>query len=148
MPSPRHAGALPGDDVVEGREFENQDQFDLGTVPFTAAFAESCNTTFIQQALPLPDDALAARRRRTASARTGSCPVGVFSGSVPADSTGTTKAAERYRQGQVLMSPRSWRWSPAGVAAARRSCRSRSWAPTRRARAGGRTRRCCTRCGR
>ena len=49
----------PGTTTVEGREFENEDQFDLGTVPLTEAFAESCNTTFIQQGLTLPDDALA-----------------------------------------------------------------------------------------
>jgi len=47
--------------TVEGREFENEDQFDLGTVPFTEAFAQSCNTTFIQAGLELPDPALADR---------------------------------------------------------------------------------------
>jgi cell division protein FtsI/penicillin-binding protein 2 len=50
----------PGTTTVEGREFENEDQFDLGTVPLTEAFAQSCNTTFIQQGLTLPDGALAA----------------------------------------------------------------------------------------
>ena len=49
----------PGTTTVEGRTFKNQGSFDLGTVPFTEAFAHSCNTTFIQQALELPDDALA-----------------------------------------------------------------------------------------
>ena len=64
----------PGTTVVEGREFENQDQFDLGTVPFQQAFAQSCNTTFIEQAMLLPDPALAdaatwlRRRRRLAAA--------------------------------------------------------------------------------
>ncbi|MGY1746597.1 penicillin-binding transpeptidase domain-containing protein [Blastococcus sp. SYSU D00695] len=95
----------PGTTVVEGREFENQDQFDLGTVPFTEAFAESCNTTFIQQGLQLPDDALAAAAASYGVGSDWQLPVGVFSGTVPADSTGTTKAANAIGQGQVLMSP-------------------------------------------
>jgi len=84
----------PGTITVEGREFENENKFDLGTVPLTTAFAQSCNTTFIQQGLQLPDDALS---RAAASYGVGShwkLPVAIFSGSVPADATGTTKAAD------------------------------------------------------
>ena len=50
----------PGTTTVDGRQFQNENKFDLGTVPLTTAFAQSCNTTFIQQAMTLPDDALAA----------------------------------------------------------------------------------------
>ena len=106
----------PATTVVEGREFENQDQFDLGTVPFTEAFARSCNTTFIEQALQLPDDALA---RAAASYGVGTewdLPVGISSGSVPADSTGTTKAANAIGQGEVLISPAQLALVAAGVA--------------------------------
>jgi cell division protein FtsI/penicillin-binding protein 2 len=95
----------PGTTVVEGREFENQDQFDLGTVPFTEAFARSCNTTFIQQALDLPDTALADAAASYGVGSDWQLPVDIFSGSVPSDSTGTTKAANAIGQGQVLMSP-------------------------------------------
>jgi cell division protein FtsI/penicillin-binding protein 2 len=108
--------ACPGTTTVEGREFENEDQFDLGTVPLTEAFAESCNTTFIQQGLTLPDDALA---KAAASYGVGSdwqLPVGVFSGEVPADATGTTKAADQIGQGQVLMSPAQMALVAAGIA--------------------------------
>jgi cell division protein FtsI/penicillin-binding protein 2 len=106
----------PGTTTVEGREFENEDQFDLGTVPLTEAFAQSCNTTFIQQGLALPDDALA---RAAASYGVGSdwqLPVGIFSGDVPADATGTTKAADQIGQGQVLMSPAQMALVAAGIA--------------------------------
>jgi cell division protein FtsI/penicillin-binding protein 2 len=106
----------PGTTVVEGREFENQDQFDLGTVPLTQAFAESCNTTFIQQGLTLPDDALA---QAAASYGVGShwqLPMGIYSGTVPADATGTTKAADQIGQGQVLMSPAQMALVAAGIA--------------------------------
>jgi cell division protein FtsI/penicillin-binding protein 2 len=97
--------ACPGTTVVDGREFDNENQFDLGTVSLTEAFARSCNTTFIQQGLTLPDDALS---KAAASYGVGSgwtLPVGIYSGSVPATSTGTTKAADAIGQGQVLMSP-------------------------------------------
>jgi cell division protein FtsI/penicillin-binding protein 2 len=95
----------PGTTVVEGREFENEDQFDLGTVTFRQAFAESCNTTFIQQALALPDPALADAAAAYGMGVDWQLPVDVFGGSVPSDSTGTTKAANAIGQGEVLMSP-------------------------------------------
>jgi cell division protein FtsI/penicillin-binding protein 2 len=97
--------ACPGTTVVEGREFDNQDKFDLGTVPFRQAFAQSCNTTFIQQALSLPDSALADAATGYGVGTDWKLPVDVFGGSVPRASTGTTKAANAIGQGEVLMSP-------------------------------------------
>jgi cell division protein FtsI/penicillin-binding protein 2 len=106
----------PGTLTVEGREFENEDQFDLGTVPLTEAFAQSCNTTFIQQGLTLPDDALAAAAASYGVGSDWQLPVGIFSGDVPADATGTTKAADQIGQGQVLMSPAQMALVAAGIA--------------------------------
>jgi cell division protein FtsI/penicillin-binding protein 2 len=106
----------PGTTVVEGREFENQDQFDLGTVPLTEAFAQSCNTTFIQQGMALPDDALANAAASYGVGTDWQLPVDVFSGAVPADATGTTKAADQIGQGQVLMSPAQMALVAAGIA--------------------------------
>jgi cell division protein FtsI/penicillin-binding protein 2 len=103
--TPDTAVPCPGTTVVEGREFENEDKFDLGTVPFTDAFAKSCNTTFIQLALGLPDGALADAAKSYGVGTDWKLPVGIFSGSVPADSTGTTKAADAIGQGKVLFSP-------------------------------------------
>jgi cell division protein FtsI/penicillin-binding protein 2 len=114
--TPQTPVPCPGTTVVEGREFENQNQFDLGTVPFTTAFAESCNTTFIQQSLQLPDEALAAAAASYGVGADWQLPVGVFSGSVPSDSTGTTKAANAIGQGQVLMSPAQLALVAAGIA--------------------------------
>jgi cell division protein FtsI/penicillin-binding protein 2 len=114
--TPDAAVPCPGTTVVDGREFENQDQFDLGTVPFTEAFAQSCNTTFIQAGLQLPDDALAAAAASYGVGSDWQLPVDVFSGSVPADSTGTTKAANAIGQGQVLMSPAQLALVAAGIA--------------------------------
>ncbi|RBY77576.1 penicillin-binding protein [Blastococcus sp. TF02-09] len=114
--TPADPVACPGTTVVEGREFENQDQFDLGTVPFTEAFAQSCNTTFIQQGLELPDPALAEAAASYGVGTDWQLPVDVFSGSVPGDSTGTTKAANMIGQGQVLMSPAQMALVAAGIA--------------------------------
>jgi cell division protein FtsI/penicillin-binding protein 2 len=108
--------ACPGTTVVDGREFENQDQFDLGTVPLREAFAQSCNTTFIQQALELPDGALAAAAASYGVGTDWQLPVDVFSGAVPAASTGTTKAADAIGQGEVLMSPAQLALVAAGIA--------------------------------
>lgn len=106
----------PGTTTVEGREFENANQFDLGTVPFTEAFARSCNTTFIQTALELPDPALAEAAASYGVGSEWQLPVGIFSGSVPSDATGTTKAADAIGQGQVLMSPAQMALVAAGIA--------------------------------
>ena len=108
--------ACPGTTTVEGREFENQNQFDLGTVPFTEALAQSCNTTFIQQALELPDSALAEAAASYGVGTDWQLPVDIFSGTVPSDSTGTTKAANAIGQGQVLVSPAQLALVAAGIA--------------------------------
>ncbi|WP_235564239.1 penicillin-binding transpeptidase domain-containing protein [Modestobacter sp. Leaf380] len=114
--TPDTAVPCPGTTVVDGREFENEDQFDLGTVPFTQAFAQSCNTTFIEQGLTLPDDGLSAAAASYGVGTEWQLPVGVFSGTVPATSTGTTKAADAIGQGQVLMSPAQMALVAAGIA--------------------------------
>lgn len=114
--TPSTAVPCPGTTTVEGREFENQDQFDLGTVPFTEAFAQSCNTTFIQQGLALPDAALADAAAAYGVGTDWDLPVGIFGGSVPRDSTGTTKAADAIGQGQVLVSPAQLALVAAGIA--------------------------------
>jgi cell division protein FtsI/penicillin-binding protein 2 len=114
--TPDTAVPCPGTVTVEGREFENEDQFDLGTVPLTEAFAESCNTTFIQQGLTLPDGALADAAASYGVGSDWQLPVGIFSGKVPADATGTTKAADQIGQGQVLMSPAQMALVAAGIA--------------------------------
>jgi cell division protein FtsI/penicillin-binding protein 2 len=108
--------ACPGTTVVDGREFENEDQFDLGTVPLTEAFAQSCNTTFIQQALTLPDDALSQAATAYGVGTDWQLPVDIYSGTVPATSTGTTKAADAIGQGEVLMSPAQLALVAAGIA--------------------------------
>jgi cell division protein FtsI/penicillin-binding protein 2 len=109
--------SCPGTVTVEGREFENEDKFDLGTVTLTEAFAQSCNTTFIEQGLKLPDDALASAAAEYGIGTDWKLPVGIFSGSVPAKPTGTGKAAAAIGQGEVLVSPAQMALVAAGIAA-------------------------------
>jgi cell division protein FtsI/penicillin-binding protein 2 len=106
----------PGTTVVDGRSFQNENQFDLGTVPLTTAFDQSCNTTFIQQGMTLPDDALAEAAASYGVGTRWKLPVPLFSGTVPADATGTAKAADQIGQGQVLMSPAALALVAAGIA--------------------------------
>jgi cell division protein FtsI/penicillin-binding protein 2 len=70
----------------------------------------------MQQGLQLPDDALAAAASSYGVGTDWQLPVDVFSGEVPADSTGTTKAANAIGQGQVLMSPAQLALVAAGIA--------------------------------
>jgi len=113
--TPTTSVPCPGTITVDGREFENENKFDLGTVPLTEAFAQSCNTTFIQQALTLPDGALASAAASYGVGSDWKLPVGIFSGSVPSDATGTTKAADAIGQGKVLMSPAQLALVAAGI---------------------------------
>jgi cell division protein FtsI/penicillin-binding protein 2 len=109
--------ACPGTITVDGREFENEDQFDLGTVTLTEAFAASCNTTFIEQGGELPDDALASAAASYGIGAHWQLPVGIDSGSVPSDVTGTGEAAAAIGQGEVLVSPAQMALVAAGIAA-------------------------------
>jgi cell division protein FtsI/penicillin-binding protein 2 len=106
----------PGTTTVDGRQFQNENKFDLGTVPLTTAFDQSCNTTFIQQGMTLPPDALAKAAASYGVGSDWNLPVGVFSGKVPSDATGTAMAADQIGQGQVVMSPAALALVAAGIA--------------------------------
>jgi cell division protein FtsI/penicillin-binding protein 2 len=118
------AGVSPTDPVkcpetvtVQGKDFENQDTFALGTVPFRTDFAQSCNTGFVGLRERLSGDALpkvAAQFGLGGEWRVG---VAAFSGSVPEPAADVDKAAEMIGQGKVLMSPLAMASVAATVAA-------------------------------
>ena len=114
--TPDTPAPCPATTTVEGRQFKNAHNLDLGTVPVTEAFAQSCNTTFIQEALQLPDGALTEAAASFGVGSDWKLPVDIFSGSVPTDSTGTAKAADAIGQGRVEMSPAQLALVAAGVA--------------------------------
>ena len=121
------SGMTPEDEVpctptltVDGYEFENYPGYpagSVGTIPLSEAIAQSCNTALIAQ-----HERISSAELADAAASLG---IGLnpeedepwlfpyFSGTVPADATGTTHAADFIGQGGVLVSPLAM----AGVAA-------------------------------
>lgn len=109
----------PATITVDGRQFENQNQFALGQVDLRTAFARSCNTTFIALGTSLPASALPDQATAFGLGADWALPVDSFSGSVPAPGSATVQAADSIGQGTVLMSPLAM----AAVAAAAQSGR-------------------------
>ncbi|HEX8096364.1 penicillin-binding transpeptidase domain-containing protein [Jatrophihabitans sp.] len=91
--------------TVNGRTFENEDEFEHGRIPLTAAFGYSCNTTAISFGMKLPAGALAKAANSLGLGGDWKLPVPAFPGSIPATATGTEQAAEAIGQGKVLVSP-------------------------------------------
>jgi cell division protein FtsI/penicillin-binding protein 2 len=114
----------PSTTVVDGKRFKN---YEFTSLPagssFADAIAASCNTTVVNRAERLGDDAL----NQTATQWFGvgaewELPLDAYSGSVPANNSLVDKAASMIGQGRVLMSPLGM----ALVAAAADSGRARS----------------------
>jgi cell division protein FtsI/penicillin-binding protein 2 len=95
----------PSTVTVNGRTFENENKFQYGRIPLTAAFGYSCNTTAITFGTKLPPGALAKAAGSLGLGADWQLPVPAFSGSIPATATGTEQAAEAIGQGKVLVSP-------------------------------------------
>lgn len=104
--TPQKVVPCPGTWTVDGRLIRNHDEFDLGDVPVTQAFAYSCNTTFAQAATQLPADALPAM-----AASYGIGPdyvvdgITTLTGAVPVATSQVQKAENGFGQGQVLVTP-------------------------------------------
>lgn len=97
--------ACPGTIDIGGRTFQNEDRFDLGTVPFTTAFAQSCNTTFTFAAQQLPPGALETMAASYGIGAPWELPIDVFSGDLPPPTDAVELAADAIGQGRVLVSP-------------------------------------------
>lgn len=97
--------ACPGTVNIGGKEFDNEDRFDLGSVPFLTAFAQSCNTTFTTTVQQLPGGALEAAAASFGIGAPWDLPVEVFSGEVPAPADAVELSADAIGQGRVLVSP-------------------------------------------
>lgn len=118
---PEETVQCPATLTVGGMAVGNYDGYpesSLGSIPFSKAFAESCNTVFVgaHEDLSATDEAEAAEALGLASdPRTG---LGAaFLGSVPDDSTGTEHAANLFGQGVVEASPLGMATVAASVAA-------------------------------
>jgi cell division protein FtsI/penicillin-binding protein 2 len=91
---------------VGGRTFENFEGEVLGAIPFTKAFADSCNTAFVQLADRRLDGAkLAAAARAFGFEAAPSAGLPAITGRFPTPGDDTELAAAAIGQGRVVASP-------------------------------------------
>ncbi|MGB5110992.1 MAG: penicillin-binding transpeptidase domain-containing protein [Mycobacterium sp.] len=118
MASPNTLLGCPGQLDIGHRTVTNYNAFDLGTVPLSRAFANSCNTTFAQLASTMPPRGLT-----TAAARYGIGSdyivdgVPTVTGSVPPTVDLAERTEDGFGQGKVLASPFGMALMAATVAA-------------------------------
>ena len=122
------SGMAPGDTVqcpetlnVGGMVVGNYDGYpdvSVGEIPFSEAFAESCNTVFVgaHEDISAADEAEAAQALGLATEPVTGLD-SAFLGSIPDDSTGTEHAANLFGQGVVEASPLGMATVAASVAA-------------------------------
>ncbi|ROO62168.1 cell division protein FtsI/penicillin-binding protein 2 [Micromonospora sp. Llam0] len=102
--------------TVDGRSFTNSDGFELGRVPFRTAFAESCNTTFVELAPQLEADGLAEAGRLLGLEGEWRLGVSAFTGAVSTGGPPAERAAAAFGQGTTLVSPVAMAGATAAVA--------------------------------
>lgn len=104
--TPDQQVACPGVLTIENRTIPNDDNFDLGTVPFSTAFARSCNTTMGELADRLPADALTDTARDFGIGVDYVIPgLTTVTGTVPAADTPAQRVENGIGQGTVTVSP-------------------------------------------
>lgn len=117
MATPNTLLACPGVVDIGQRTIPNYGGFDLGTVPMSKAFANSCNTTFAELASRMPPTGLTV-----AAAQYGIGPdyqvegITTVSGSVPPTVNLAERTEDGFGQGKVLVSPFGMAMAAATVA--------------------------------
>jgi cell division protein FtsI/penicillin-binding protein 2 len=107
------SGLRPADPVdcprevsIGGRRFGNFEDEVLGRIPFSSAFAHSCNTAFVQQATKrLDGDELVAAAGRFGFGVEPAPGIPAVTSRVPPPSDQADLAAEAFGQGRVTASP-------------------------------------------
>jgi hypothetical protein len=118
MATPNTLLGCPGTIDIGQRTIPNYGGFDLGTVPMSRAFANSCNTTFAELA-----SRMAPRSLTMAAAQYGIGPdyqiegINTVSGSVPPTVNLAERTEDGFGQGKVLVSPFGMAMAAATVAA-------------------------------
>lgn len=97
--------SCPATNNVDGREFENANRFVLGDVPFTTAFARSCNSTFTDLGTQLDPQALTQTAAQFGIGVEWDLPVDAVTGSVAVPDSLVRQAEDSIGQGEVLVSP-------------------------------------------
>lgn len=97
----------PGTVIIDGHKIPNENNFDLGAVALTDAFAHSCNTSFSLLSEKLPPRALGTAAAEFGFGADWRLPVDSFSGSYTAANDPVEQAANAFGQGTDLVSPLS-----------------------------------------
>jgi cell division protein FtsI/penicillin-binding protein 2 len=106
LATPDTPEACPGSVTIENRTIPNEDEFDLGTVPLSAAFSHSCNTTMAALSDKLPADALPNMARLFGIGVDYVIPgLTTITGTVPTADTPAQKVENGIGQGTVTVSP-------------------------------------------
>lgn len=106
--------------VVDGRSFTNYPDYPanrMGAITLRDVIANSCNTALINAAGQVSQADLAAAAQSLGLGLAPQAGPGLFTGSVPADDTGTEHAASMIGQGKVQASPLAMAGVAASVAA-------------------------------
>lgn len=102
--------------TVEGKSFKNDNDFELGDVPFQTDFARSCNTAFVGLAPKLGTDGLAKSAESLGIGRDWSVGIDANTGSVAKGGTEVQRAAAVFGQGDTTVSPLGMAGAVAAVA--------------------------------
>lgn len=118
MAGPDSPVACPGQIDIGDRTIPNYDKFDLGTVPMSRAFANSCNTTFAELASRMPPKALnAAASEFGIGADYAIEGLTTVTGSVPPTVNLAERTEDGFGQGKVVVTPFGMAMAAATVAA-------------------------------
>lgn len=112
--------ACPGTATIEGRTIPNENEFDLGTVSLTSAFAHSCNTTMGALANRLPGNALPTTAHAFGLGVDFVVPgITTVTGRVPDATSPALRVENGIGQGTVTVSPFGMAVVEASLAASR-----------------------------
>ena len=106
--TPATAVDCPAELTVDGRTFANVPGYPAaatGNVPLRTAFANSCNTAFLNARDTVSQQSLAQAAADLGIGVDAAIGTPAFFGSVPQEADGTAHAASLIGQGQVLVSP-------------------------------------------
>jgi cell division protein FtsI/penicillin-binding protein 2 len=101
---------------VEGKEFKNSHDMELGKVPFRTIFAKSCNTGFVNLAPQLGEDGLAEAGTQLGLGAAWNLGIDAFSGKVATGGSKVDQAAASFGQGTTVVSPLAMAGATAAVA--------------------------------
>lgn len=118
MADPESMVGCPGEIDIGHRTIPNYNRFDLGTVPMSRAFANSCNTTFAELASRMPPTALTVAASQFGIGADYTIEgLTTVTGTVPPTVILAERTEDGFGQGKVLVTPFGMALAAATVAA-------------------------------